>query len=74
MSNITLSIPDEVLKEARDYARKNKTSLNALVRQFLEKTFRKPKKKSMDEFFAIADRCKASSKAWKWNREELYER
>lgn len=74
MSNITLSIPDEVIKEARDYARKNKTSLNAMIRQFLERTFKKPKKSSIEEFFAIADRCKASSKGWKWNREEIYER
>jgi len=74
MSNITLSIPDDMLKEARDYARKNKTSLNAIIRKFLEKTFKKPKKNAMDEFFAVAKRHKVSSKGWKWNREELYER
>ena len=74
MSNITLSIPDEVLKEVREYARKNNTSLNALIRQFLEKSFKKPKKSSLNEFFAIADRKHASSKGKKWKREELYER
>ena len=74
MSNVTLSIPDDVLKEAREYARRNKTSLNAIIRQFLERTFKKSKKSSWDEFFAISKRYKASSKGWKWNREELYER
>ena len=74
MSNITLSIPDDVLKEVRNYARKNNTSLNALIRRFLEKTFRKTKRSSLDEFFAIADRSNASSKGRKWHREELYER
>ena len=74
MSNITLSIPDEVLKEVRNYAKKNNTSLNALIRQFLEKTFKKNKKSSLDEFFAIADRNNASSKGKKWDRQELYER
>ena len=74
MSNITLSIPEEVLKEVRNYAKKNNTSLNALIRQFLEKTFKKTKKNSLDEFFAIADRNKTSSKGKKWRREDLYER
>ncbi len=73
MSNITLSIPDNVLKEARNYAKKNNTSLNALIRQFLEKTFKKPKKNSWDEFFAIADRANASSKGKKWKREDAYD-
>ncbi len=73
MSNITLSIPDDVLKEAREYARKNKTSLNALIRQFLEKTFNKPKRNSLEEFFAIADRAKATSNGKKWKREDAYD-
>ena len=74
MSNVTLSIPDDLLNEARDYAKKNNTSLNALIRQFLEKRFKKHKKDSLDCFFAIADRGNASSKGKKWTREELYER
>jgi len=73
MSNVTLSIPDNLLKEARDYARRNKTSVNAIIRQFLEKTFKKTKKNSIEEFFAIADRAKASSKGVKWKREDAYD-
>ncbi len=74
MSNVTLSIPNDLLKVAREHARKNKTSLNAMIRDFLEKSFTKKNKNSFDEFFAIADRAGASSKGKKWTRDELYER
>ncbi len=34
--NITLSIDDELVERARDVARQQGTSLNALIRQYLE--------------------------------------
>ena len=35
MSSITLAIPPEVVREARDYARRNDTSLNGMIRDYL---------------------------------------
>ena len=35
--NITLSIPDEVVKMAREYAKRHGTSLNQMVRDHLQK-------------------------------------
>lgn len=73
MSNVTLSIPDDVLKQAREYARRNKTSINAIIRDFLSKTFTKKKKSNFQEFFAIADKYKTSSGGKKITRDEIYE-
>jgi len=38
MKNITLSIPFELLKKSREYARKHGTTLNEMVRDLLRKT------------------------------------
>lgn len=35
MSSITLAIPPEVVREARDYARRNDTTLNGMIRDYL---------------------------------------
>ena len=35
MSSITLAIPPEVVRAARDYARRNDTSLNGMIRDYL---------------------------------------
>ncbi len=35
--NITLSIPDDVVANARDYAKKHGTSLNQMVREHLKR-------------------------------------
>ena len=73
MPNITLSIPEQLLKEGRDYAKQNNTSLNALVRDLLSKAFRKNKSGCMKDLFALADRHPVSSKGKRWKREDLYD-
>ena len=35
MSSITLAISPDVVREARDYARRNDTSLNGMIRDYL---------------------------------------
>ncbi|MBF0510796.1 MAG: hypothetical protein HQL13_00535 [Candidatus Omnitrophica bacterium] len=73
MPNITLSIPQQLLKEGRDYAKKNNTTLNALVRDLLSHVSWKSKEGCMKDFFALADRHPVSSKGKKWKREDLYD-
>ena len=34
-SRVTLAIPPEVVRDARDYARRNDTSLNGMIRAYL---------------------------------------
>ncbi len=73
MSNITLSVPDDLLKESRQYAQKHNTSLNALVRNLLEKIISRKKKGLLKSSFDAVDRSPVSSKGKKWTRDELYD-
>jgi len=74
MSNITISIPDDLLKAGREYAQKQKTSLNALIRQTLEKTVIDPSNNAwLEESFECMDKIQANSKGKKWSREDLYD-
>ena len=75
MPNVTLSIPEDLLKSGREYALKHKTSLNALIRKLLSKTVQPKAKDELKKFLNLADQAKLSSKGQKkWSRESLYER
>ena len=73
MANITLSIPEDLLKQGRDYAKKKNTSLNTLIRNLLKMTIINTKKGWLQETFKMADRTPSSSKGKTWKREELYD-
>ncbi len=73
MANITLSIPEDLLKQGRDYAKKKNTSLNKLIRNLLKMTIINTKKGWLQETFKMADRTASSSKGKTWKREELYD-
>ena len=72
MANLTISLNDELLKACRDYARRHGISLNALIREFLQKTVARPERAWFDEFLRLVDKAGGNSRGWKWNREELY--
>jgi predicted nucleic acid-binding protein len=36
MKNVTLSLPEELLKKSREYAKKHGTSLNQLIREAID--------------------------------------
>lgn len=74
MPNVTISIPDKVLKSGREYARKRRSSLNALVRELLTKTVLRPASSNwLHECFRFMDRAKADSKGRRWRRSDLYD-
>ncbi len=74
MKNITLSIPDELLRSGREYAKNHHISLNSLVREVLAKTVSRPSGKNwLEECFNLMDKTKANSKGRKWKREDLYD-
>ena len=77
MANLTLSIDDELLRRARMRALDLRTTVNALVRDYLEGFVgENPTRQAMAEFLDIASTVHASSgphgRAWK--REDLYDR
>jgi hypothetical protein len=71
MKNLTLAIDEELLRASREYARKNETTLNALIRDFLEGIAR-PQTSSIDDFLALADEYAVDSAGYAWNREDIY--
>jgi plasmid stability protein len=76
MANLTLSIDDDLLKRARLRAVEQDTSVNALVRDYLEDFAGTATPGQMQEFLDWAASVKASSGSGgrTWTRDELYER
>lgn len=75
MTNLTLTIDAEVLKRARIRALEEDTSVNALVREFLESYAdeRAAREEAVENLLRISRESKSSSGGRKFNREELYE-
>lgn len=78
MANLTLSIEDGVLKRARIRALEEGTSVNALVREYLERLAGEdPAQRALDEFLEFArSRPPVENPTGKrtWTRDELYDR
>ena len=71
--NITLSIDEKTAKEARKIANEMGTSLNQLVRNYLELLTKKNQSDSdLSEFISLSGQ--GHSNGWKFDREELHER
>ncbi len=77
MSNITLSVPDEILDEARVFAAERKTTVNALVRNYLISVTSQKKraKEAMAELRKMSETTNARlGPNYKFDRASLYER
>lgn len=74
MKNVTLSIPEELLRKSREYAQKHGTSLNEFIRTLLRQAVTPPGNDPVQKLIDNSDRLKVSTKGWKWNRDELYDR
>lgn len=73
--NITLSVPDEVVSRAREAARQQGTSLNGLVRRFLEGLGGQSRNSDLaDRFDAMWLGRSGRSGGLRWTRDELYDR
>ncbi|HRJ54630.1 MAG TPA: hypothetical protein PLE99_17850 [Candidatus Thiothrix moscowensis] len=76
MSNLTISIDETILKKARMRALEDGTSVNALLRDYLERYVNsgQPYQQATQTLLAIAKRSTAASQGRRWARDELYER
>lgn len=73
--NITLSIDDEVIHEARRRAEVMGTSVNQLVREYLNQLVGKTDPNAdAAEFEQLSRMAQGNSRGWKFNRAELHER
>jgi plasmid stability protein len=77
MANLTVTIDEEVLRRARIRALQHGTSVNALLRGYLEAYGSDPElARAMDEFLALAGQSQAggSSRGRSWTRDDAYDR
>jgi len=73
--NVTLSIDDEIIQRARRRAEILGTSVNQLVREYLEQLAGKSDpNEDAAEFERLSRLARGNSRGWKFNREELHER
>ena len=73
--NVTLSVDDGVIHEARRRAEAMGTSVNQLVREYLEQLAGKTDPKAdAAEFERLSRAAQGNSRGWKFNREELHDR
>jgi hypothetical protein len=73
--NVTLSADEDLLRKARDVARRQGTSLNEMFRNYLRSvTASTAASDPADELFRLIDEGGGSLHGQKWTREELYER
>ena len=73
--NVTLSVDDEVMRQARRHAEALGTSVNQLVREYLEQLAgRTDPAVDAEEFRRLSHLAQGDSANWRINREELHER
>ena len=73
--NLTLSVDDEIVQKARQRAEQLGTSVNQMVREFLEQLAGKSDtSRDADEFARLSKLAQGDSKGWKVNRDEAHER
>jgi Family of unknown function (DUF6364) len=73
--NVTLSIDDEVMREARRRAEALGTSVNQLVRDYLEQFVgkRDPRARA-EELRRLSELAGGRRRGWKFDREEIHKR
>ena len=76
MANVTLSIDEENLRQARILALQEGTSLNAVIREFVKEyiTDHKHYQQTTRRILQQAEQSRYNSGGRKWTREELHER
>jgi len=76
MKNITLAVDEGVLVTVRAYAARNKTTVNALVRDYLERIARQDDKaaQARQRLVELSQESNGRLGGWQWNRDEIYER
>ncbi|MBV9032940.1 MAG: ribbon-helix-helix protein, CopG family [Acidobacteriaceae bacterium] len=73
--NITLSVNSEIIEKARRRAEAMGTSVNQLVREYLEQIAGEgDAEANAEEFERLSRNSQGDSRGWKFNRDELHER
>jgi hypothetical protein len=72
--NVTLSIDDDLVERAREVARQQGTSLNALIREYLQSLTALPRGPGLaGQFQHLWAERAGHSGGWRFDREALYQ-
>jgi plasmid stability protein len=76
MGNLTITVDEESLKKARIRALQEGTSVNALLRGFLDSYagVRREQQEAAGRIAALSRDSKSRRGGWTWNRDDLHER
>ncbi len=76
MANLTIAIDDDLLKRARLRALEQRTSVNALLREYLTAyaDSDQARERAIQTLHHLADQATSGSGGRAWSRDELYER
>ena len=72
MKNVTISLDDSTMEALRTYARARGQTLNAFLRELVNRTVRKPKGRSA-KLFELMDSLPSTKVGINWSREDLYD-
>ena len=73
--NVTLSIDDDLLRDARQVAQAMGKSVNQLVREYLERlTGRDGAERDVEELRRLSAEGGGRTRGWRFDRDELHER
>lgn len=74
MKNVTLSVDEELITQARRYAHRYNTTLNQLIRDLLrQKIFPSSNHHMMQEAFELLDNHPSPLKNYHYRREDAYD-
>lgn len=76
MANLTITVDDEVLKRARVRATEQGTSVNAVLRDYLEQYAgtRSAQEQALANLLAMSERARSRRGRRTWSRNDLHER
>ena len=76
MKNVTIALNDSLLREARRIAADRSTSLNAMIREFLEELSQRESRavKARRRIVELCRESQARVGPRNWSRDELHER
>ena len=75
MKNVTLSIPDDILRRSREYAKKHGLTFNQMIRNLLKQTISDKNEDLTSRLDQIIDTMGVDTRKMKeHSREDLYER
>ncbi len=75
MASLTIAIDDETLRRARSRAREQGTSINAVLRDFLEtySGIQEARARAIDTLLELSEASNSSRGGQQWTRDSLHE-